>query len=71
MSKQETEGCVGIFWIYDGRLIIHSTPLSRAEPYGDVLTHATGHIDYWTGLQERGAMPIEVEYEEPPRCRWG
>jgi hypothetical protein len=32
---------------------------------------AKGHIDYWTELQERGAVPIEVEYEEPPRGRVG
>ena len=51
--------------------VTDSTPLSEAEPYGDVLTHAKGHIDYWTELQERGAIPIEVEYEEPPRGRVG
>jgi hypothetical protein len=72
MSKREPpEPCVGIFWIYNSRLITDSTPLSQAEPYGDALTHATGHIDHWTALQERGAVPIDVEYEEPPRGRVG
>lgn len=60
---------VGIFWLFDGELIIDSTPLSKAEAYGTALTHPTGHIDYWTRLQRTGAVPAEVEYEEPPRGR--
>jgi hypothetical protein len=70
-SRQPHEPRVGIFWLHNGKLITDSTPLSEAEPYGDVLTHGKGHIDYWTELQERGAVPIEVEYEEPPRGRVG
>jgi hypothetical protein len=72
MSHQEPhEPRVGIFWLYNGKLVTDSTPLSKAEPYGDRLGHAAGHIDHWTALQERGAVPIEVEYEEPPRGRVG
>jgi hypothetical protein len=70
-NKQELELRVGIFWLYEGKLIIDSTPLSEAEPYGDSLGHATGHIDYWSALQERGVVPPDVEYEEPPRGRVG
>lgn len=68
-KKAKPEGRVGIFWWFDGKLIVHSTPLSEAESYGDSLTEATGHVDYWSALQERGAVPREVEYEEPPRGR--
>ena len=28
----EEEARVGIFWLYNGQLIIDSTPLSQAEP---------------------------------------
>ena len=63
------EPCVGIFWLFDGKLIFDSTPLSKAEPYSTALTHPTGHIDYWTQLQHTGAVPADVEYEEPPRGR--
>jgi hypothetical protein len=70
MNKQsESEPHVAIFWMFAGRLVIDATPLSTAEPYGDALTHPTGHIDYWTRLQQRGAVPTDVEYEEPPRGR--
>ena len=63
------EPCVGIFWFFRDRIIIDSTPLSLAESYGDALGHTTSHIDYWTRLQRTGAVPPEVEYEEPPRGR--
>lgn len=60
---------VGIFWFFRDRIIVDSTPLSNAEPFGNALGHPTGHIDYWTRLQQTGAVPAEVEYEEPPRGR--
>jgi hypothetical protein len=63
------EPSVGIFWLLDGKLIIDATPLSNAEHYGTALTHPTSHIDFWTRLQRTGAVPAEVEYEEPPRGR--
>jgi hypothetical protein len=63
------EPCVGIFWLFDGELIIDSTPLSKAELFSTALTHPTGHIDYWTRLQHTGTVPADVEYEEPPRGR--
>jgi hypothetical protein len=63
------ESCVGIFWLLDGKLIIDFTPLSKAESYGNALTYSTGHDDYWSHLQDTGAVPAEVEYERPPRGR--
>jgi hypothetical protein len=63
------EPSVGIFWLLDGKLIIDATPLSKAEPYGNALGHTTSHIDFWTRLQRTGAVPTEIEYEEPPRGR--
>jgi hypothetical protein len=63
------EPCVGIFWLFEGKLIIDSTPLSKAEPYGTALGHPTGHDDYWSHLQDTGRVPTEVEYLVPPRGR--
>ena len=68
-SKKPSEPHVGIFWLFDGTLIIDSTPVSRAEPYADSLGHSTGHIDHWALLQRKGAVPTGVEYEEAPRGR--
>jgi hypothetical protein len=70
-NKEQQEPCVGIFWFFDGKLIIDTTPLSKAEPYGDHLGHPISHIDYWTKLQREGVVPPESEYEENPRGRVG
>jgi hypothetical protein len=68
-NSRTPERCVGIFWLFRNEIIIDSTPLSKAESYGTALTHPTGHIKYWNQLRQIGAVPAEVEYEEPPRGR--
>lgn len=61
---------VGIFWLLgDGRLLVDSTPLAEAEPYGECLTHPRSHVDQWEELQRQGIAPRDVEYEEMPRGR--
>jgi len=71
LSKQMTQGqsMVGIFWLLGDRLILDTSPLSEAEPYGDCLGHRTSHIDYWTAQQRFGTVSREIEYEDPPRGR--
>jgi hypothetical protein len=59
---------VGIFWLWQGRLILHSVVLSAAESWGPFL-NAVGHEDYWRHLQRTGAVPAEVEYDSLPRGR--
>jgi hypothetical protein len=68
-KQPDAEARVGIFWLLNGKPLIDSTPLSKAEHYGDSLGHPTGHLDHWTLLQRTGAVPPEVEYEEFPRGR--
>jgi hypothetical protein len=67
--RAKVEARVGIFWIYGGKLILDTTPLSVAENYGEAMTHPRSHIDHWTQLQRRGAAPVDVDYEDPPRGR--
>jgi hypothetical protein len=67
--NSQQQQMVGIFWVVDSRLIIDASPLSKAEAYGDSLTHRNSHIDYWTEQQRLGAVPRDVESEEHPRGR--
>jgi hypothetical protein len=67
--RQRQEPHVGIFWLFQGKVIIDSTPRTKAEPYGECRTHARGHLEQWTELQRIGTVPAGVEYEEPPRGR--
>ena len=60
---------IGIFWLLEGRLIVDTSTLSDAEPYGDCLTHRNSHIDFWTEQQRIGTLPQDIEYEESPRGR--
>lgn len=70
-TNAKEEPHVGIFWLYDGQLIIDTTSLSEAEGYGDALTHGTGHDDYWAKLQQQRVVPADMEYFEMPRGRVG
>lgn len=79
------KGFVGIYWaIRDSArggivLVTDRTPLARAEPYGDCLTHSIGHYEYWEYLRRYGkewlahrGLPLAIkadEYEEWPRGR--
>ena len=77
-------GSVGIFWgIPESRsswtLLIDSTSLEEAEPYGDFLTHPRGHYEMWEQWKERHVVPpvgksvLQAidghEYEDFPRGR--
>lgn len=77
-------GSVGIFWgipAPDGSwtILVDTTSLAEAEPYGDFLTHPRGHYDVWTRWQEMRTAPIanrfilqaiaDHEYEFFPRGR--
>ncbi len=68
-TRAKAEPRVGIFWLFGGKLITDSTPLSQAEPYGEAKTHPRGHLKHWTELQKTGQVPQDVEYEDPPRGR--
>jgi hypothetical protein len=65
----QEQSSVGIFWLIGDRLILDTSQLSEAEPYGDCLGHRTSHLDYWTAQQCLGTVSREIEYEAPPRGR--
>lgn len=53
---------VGISWrVADGfgnhRLVADAARLSKAEPYGDCLTHHRGHHEVWEGSEDVYAGP--------------
>jgi hypothetical protein len=68
-GRRKKEPHVGVFWLVGGKLLIDSTALSKAEPYGDHLIHPRSHIDVWALFQRNGIASIDMEYEEAPRGR--
>jgi hypothetical protein len=69
MKHSAGEPMVGIFWLFQRRLVIDCAALCSAESYGDCATHPRGHFPYWTMLQKSGQVPMDVDYEELPRGR--
>lgn len=86
--SQEVDGdgsqpCVGIFWRVaqeaGSKLVCHVVSLEEADPYGDFLTHPTGHYEIWEGWKQAGVMALKsmglppeiafTEYEDHPRGR--
>ena len=67
-NAEPTSPKVGIIYLFEGELLIDSTPLARAGRYGDFRIHERGHIDYWAELMKSGKVP-NTEYEEFPRGR--
>jgi hypothetical protein len=70
---------VGIFWEISGVIVIDCSALHDAEHYGDCITHAKGHYDFWQEWQALGGTALAVagypksilstEYDEWPRGR--
>ena len=60
---------LGIFWLVGGKLLMESIPRSAAEPYGGLLTHPRGHSELWREYQRAGAVPADMDYDQPPRGR--
>ena len=82
--KQSLEPKVGIFWSIPDRmnnraLVMDSTPLVEAEPYGRFLTHPRGHYEVWERWKRTGpaglaaaGLPAAImwnKYEYFPRGR--
>ncbi len=80
----QNEPHVGIFWLvpddtHPQRLVTDMTPLSRAQTYGQALTHPRGHYEVWLAWQKlgvtgllRNGLPRTIyahEYEAFPRGR--
>ena len=60
---------VGIFWVFNGKLIYDGLPWTQAEGYADFRNYAASHEEHWTVLQRHDIVPRDVEYDEPPRGR--
>jgi hypothetical protein len=70
---------VGIFWRVGRALVIDRSTLADGEPYGDCITHATGHYERWQEWQALGGTRLvargyplviaSTEYDEWPRGR--
>ena len=68
-EKRAGEPQVGIFWLVRGKLVFDATPLSAAEVHLHFRIHPGDHVRIWDKLRQEKTVPMEMEYEEPPRGR--
>jgi hypothetical protein len=60
---------VGIFWVVDGRLIIVGAWLEEARTTGRFAHYPVPTEKEWSAIQRVGAVPRNLEYDDPPRGR--
>lgn len=65
----KNSACVGIFWIFKGKLLSSRTVLADGVVYGDAVNGRLNHTDYWTILQRQNPKLQLLEYLEVPRGR--
>ena len=69
IASRRSEPHVGIFWLIRGEILFDTTPLTKAETFGDFKIHSGNHISVWQEWVLARRVPPEVEYEEYPRGR--
>lgn len=60
---------IGIFWIFNGKLLKSETDLEDGEDYAGVVHSGLNHIDHWPTLQRQHKELRLLEYQEVPRGR--
>jgi hypothetical protein len=68
-KRKALAGKVGIFWVFEGKLLAAPFVLADGVEYGDAINGATDHVHYWPKFH--GAHPAlrYLEYQEVPRGR--
>lgn len=52
---------VALFFCVNGKLLLHSVPLEKAEPYGDFLNYPYSHDLVWEKCH-RSTFPVDFDY---------
>jgi hypothetical protein len=60
---------IGIYFVFNGEVLIDGKPLCVTEPYGKFNCADLEYDHYWKFGQRYGVVPREIEYVEVPRGR--
>ncbi len=60
---------VGIFWLYQQKLLKSAVPLADGMEYGEFINGPTGHYEYWGKASNRIPEVRDREYDQVPRGR--
>ncbi len=62
-------GKVGIFWVFDEKLLPATWALQAGEEYGDAINGLADHVNYWPQFQKQNPELKRLDYQEVPRGR--
>jgi len=68
-GKKEKVAQIGIFFVVGGKPLVEGIPWLENPSISGFRTYAVGHPDFWQRLQQSGAVPMEMQYEDVPRGR--
>ena len=60
---------IGIFWIWEGRLLVDKKPWHEGDIRGEWRDSDAGHYDVWPEFQRQFPALAMLEYESLPRGR--
>jgi hypothetical protein len=60
---------VGLFFVVNGKPWVEGIPWAENLSVAGFRTYGVGHPEYWQRLQELGAVPQEMAYDEAARGR--
>ena len=66
MTISSLAGKVGLFFMADGKLLLHTCTLEEAQPYGDFLNYPHSHDDIWYKQYQH---TYHVDFDYWPRGR--
>ena len=66
MNIPSLKGKVGLFFLADGKLLLHTCPLADAQPYSDFLNYPYSHDAIW---RKHYQHTYHVDFDYWPRGR--
>ena len=69
VKTQSPAGKVGIFWVFNGKVLAAAYDLSAGQPYGDAINGLTDHVKHWPHFQKLHPELRDKEYQDVPRGR--
>ena len=66
IADSSQDGYIGLFFVAEGTLLLHTCSLADAESYGDFLNYPESHDDVW---QHEYARKYQVDFDYFPRGR--
>ena len=60
---------VGLFFVVNRKPFVEGIPWTENPSFSGFRTYPVGHPEFWSRLQDLGAAPADIPYEDVPRGR--